>query len=147
MWFRKSLFGACMLQYVVVCCSVWQRVAACCSVLQWYCRYDFASHFLVCVCCSVSQCVAVCCSVLILVCRGFHTFLVYTCCSVLQFVALCLSVLQCVAVCCSVLQCVAVCWVSFVGRSCLFFTHVLYYGVATISRLLKIVSLCCKRAL
>jgi len=54
-------------------------------------------------------------------------------CSVLQCVAVCYSVLQCVAECCRVLQCVV-----FDGR---------YYGVATISRLLKIVGLFCKRAL
>ena len=48
----------------------------------------------------------------------------------------CCSVLQCVAVCCSVLQCVAV-----------YHVWVVSYGVATISRLLQIIGLFCKRAL
>jgi len=93
------------------------------------------------------QCVAVCCSVLQCVAVGR---------SVLQCVAVCCSVLQCVAVCCSVLPCVAVCCsVRMAGA----FTsdpptqkeaHVCFlecYGVATISRLLRIIGLFCKRAL
>ena len=47
---------------------------------------------------------------------------------VLQCVAVCCSVLQCVAVCCSVLQCA----VTMV---------VLYHGVATVSRIDKILGL------
>jgi len=46
----------CMLQCVVVCCSVLQRVAACCSV-------SVASRD-VAACCCVLLCVAVCHSVL-----------------------------------------------------------------------------------
>jgi len=69
--------------------------------------------------------------------------------SVLQCVAVCCRVWLCVAVCCSVLQCVAVC------RSMLSPTDThgqnppksALYGVATISRLLKIIGLFCKRAL
>ena len=79
------------------------------------------------------------------------------------------SVLQCVAVCCSVLQCVAVrCIVSHSPKSavqpfyianreasCLFkligpsdsSMEILFNLVATISRLLKITGLLCKRAL
>jgi len=82
------------------------------------------------VCCSVLQCVAVCFSVL---------QCVAVCCSVLQCVAVCCSVSQCVAVCCSVLQCIAV--IHIWSLFC-----ILTYGVATISRLLKIIGLFCKRA-
>ena len=59
--------------------------------------------------------------------------------SVLQSVAVsvCCSVLQCVAVCCSALQCVAVHAVTPAPFS-------RYYGVATISRLLKIIGLFCR---
>jgi len=77
------------------------------------------------------------------------------CCSVLQCVAVCCSVLQCVAVCCNVLQCVE-------NMLCLYraptrrapSTRALKvcdqkypYGVASSSRLLKIIALFCKRAL
>jgi len=83
------------------------------------------------VCCSVLQCVAVYC--IVLQCAAVD-------CSAFQCAAVCCSVLQCVAVCCSVLQCVAVrCSANNEG------SH--YYGVATISRLLKIIGLFCKRAL
>ena len=69
------------------------------------------------------------------------------CCSVLQCVAVCCSVLQCVAVCCSmlqyktdvgcrsVMQCVAVQDRSWVLQ---------HYGVAMVSRLLKITGLFCR---
>ena len=68
------------------------------------------------------------------------------CCSVLQCVAVSCSVLQCVAVCCRVLQCVAVCC------SVLLLVEFgilldLQDGLATMSRLLKIIGLFCKRAL
>jgi len=60
-------------------------------------------------------------------------------------------VVQCAAVCCSVLQCVAVCC-SVVAIVCLSNTRIHYfsvavylqYGVATISRLLKILGLFCR---
>jgi len=52
-------------------------------------------------------------------------------CSKLHFVAVCCSVLQCVAVCCSVLQ-----RASQVSAC-------IHYGVATISRLLQIITLFC----
>ena len=76
-------------------------------------------------------------------------------CSVLRCVAVCCRVLQCVAVCCSmsgpsvllcvvsVLQCVATCWVLKNKKS----QKLAVYGVATISRLLEIIGLFCKRAL
>jgi len=53
-------------------------------------------------------------------------------------VAVCCGVLRCVAVCCSVLQCVA--------SSALFKANQVCecYGVATISRLLKIIGLSCR---
>jgi len=94
----------------------------------------------------VLQCVAVCCSV---------SQCVAVCCSVLQCVAVCSRALAvrgpdksrgaCVAVCCSVLQCVEMDgWIETKsekgkkGGS---------YGVATISRLLKMLGLVCKKAL
>ena len=81
-----------MLQCVLVCYSVLQRVAVSCSLLRVESPNLFLSG-------PVLQCVAVHCSVLLCVA---------VCCSVLQCVAVCYSVLQCVIVCCSVLQCVAV---------------------------------------
>jgi hypothetical protein len=69
--------------------------------------------------------------------HGYHTRgsvihdALVQCCSVLQCVVVCCSVLQCVAVCCSVLQCVVVCCSVFA------FVWRVYYGVATISRMLK----------
>jgi len=125
-------------------------------------------------CCSVLQCDAVRCSVVqrgvIWFClvQCIHTTLprradVFArnsvCCSVLQCVTVCYSVLQCVAVCCSVLQCVADqtsniqhCLVTLMHvRVTRFFfyknlTSRAQYGVATISRLLKIIGLFCKKS-
>ena len=70
--------------------------------------------------CEVLQCIAVCCSTL-------------------QYVAVCCCVLRCVAVCCSVLQCM--CDEMYMSSH----HHrrhppLLDYGVATSSRLLKIIS-------
>ena len=85
---------------------------------------------------SYVQCVAVCCSVL---------QCVAVCCSALQFVAVRCSALQCVAVRCSALQCIAVrcsalqCVVASIRNR--------GYGVATISRLLKMIGVFCKRTL
>jgi len=84
-------------------------------------------------------CAAVCCSVL-------HCAAV--CGSVLQCAAVSCSVLQCVVACCSVLQCVAAVLQkekrsSFAAAS-LPREHTILsacYGVATISRLLKIIPL------
>jgi len=146
-----------VLQGVAGCCSVLQCVAVCCSVLQ---SESCATLLVSCVrrgrvreslwqvCCTMLQRVA-------------------GCCSVLQCVAVCCSVLQCAAVCCSVLQCVAVCCSkSHVQHClspesagvetqrqtqrqnvCLYLYFGSWYGVATISRLLKMIGLFCKRAL
>ena len=98
------------------------------------------------VCCSVLQCVAVCCSMLhriVRYCRVLQC--VAVCCSALQFVAVRCSALQCVAVRCSALQCIAVrcsalqCVVASIRNR--------GYGVATISRLLKMIGVFCKRTL
>jgi len=117
-------------------CSVLQYVAVCCSVLQCVAAYVAqggvataagsmrAASIEFCACCSVLQCVTVCCSVLQCVaCVAVCCM----CCSVLQcavahrrpnielerlqficerqVIAWC-SVLQYVAMCCHVLQCV-----------------------------------------
>jgi len=69
------------------------------------------------------------------------------CCSMLQRVAACCSMLQCcillqsVAFCCSLLQCCSVVLCFRVGEADE------PYGVATISRVLNIIGLFCKRAL
>jgi len=56
----------------------------------------------------------------------------------LECVAVYWSVLQCIGVCCSVLECVAVYW------SVLQETSVACYGVATASRIDKIIGLFCR---
>jgi len=113
----------------------WLRSLVRCSVLQYFA-----------VCCNllprVAACVAVC-----TFCNAYYnthvddlrkTPSVGNVC-----VAVCCSVLQCVAVCCNMLQRVAVCIFCTV-----FYDAQLYdYGVATMSRLLKIIGLFCKRAL
>ena len=93
------------LQYVAVCCSVWQ----CAEVVL---RFRVLLHTFipkkivtkiseqVNMCYCMVQCAAVCCSVLQCAAVRF---------SALQCVAVCCIVLQCVAVRRSVLQCVAVC--------------------------------------
>jgi len=113
-----------VLQYVAVCCSVLQRIAACVvCVLQCALQRLLVAnrtHYLS--CCSMLQCVAVCCSVLqriaacvvcvlqcalqrraLLVANRTHYL---SCCIMLHCVAVCCSVLQriaaCVGVCCSV---------------------------------------------
>jgi len=77
------------LSFVVVCCSVLQRVAACWGLFHLLHpgRAVLEAFLFVAVCCSVLQCIAVYCSVL-------------------QCVAVCCSVLQCIVVCFGVLQCV-----------------------------------------
>ena len=104
-----------LLHRVAVCCSVLQCVAACCSVLQC-----------VAVCDSVLKCVAVCCSVLQCVAVCWRESFVW-------HETIYCSALQCVVVCCSVLQCVAV------HYSCL-----CRCKLATMNRLLKIISLFCR---
>ena len=147
-----------MLQHTATHCNTLQRTShviyyirhthcSCCNTLQHtatHCNTRHTSYTIlgthiarilgcvlqrVAACCSVLQCVAVCCSVL---------QCVAVCCSVLQCASVCCSALQCVAVCCGVLQYGTV-WCSVVqcGVVCC-------YGVATISRLLKIIGLFCR---
>jgi len=118
-------------------CERIESGARCCSVSQQSSRNRSRQMpgLLQCVagCCRVLQCVAVWCSVV---------QCVAVCCSPLQCVAVCCSLLQSVAVCCSLLQggaewswvarCVAVC--SSMGQ----------YGVATVSRIDKIIGLFCR---
>jgi len=70
--------------------------------------------------------------------HSIRLLLISVCYSVLHCVAVCCSVLQCVAAYCSVLQRVAAC--SSVLQ-CVIFCN---YGVASISRLLKITCLFCR---
>ena len=130
----------------------------CCSALQ--CVVVFV------VCCSVLQCVALCCSdggnaaralpqlqqVESVVCCSVLLCVLQlqqlVCCSVLQCVEVRCSVLQCVAMCCSVLLCVSQFTIvsdspEAQGSACC----QICYGSATNRRLLKIISLSCKRAL
>jgi len=99
-----------VLQCVVVCCSVLQRVAVCSSGALCVHFQRLPGMLLQCVaaCCSVVQRVAVCCIVLqrVLTSSRYVLQCVAVCCSVFQCVAVCCSVLQRVTVCCSVLQCV-----------------------------------------
>ena len=66
-------------------------------------------------------------------------------------VGMCVGDRMCVAVCVAVRMCAAVKTCSNLGRPVSEFishdTHIHIYGVATISRLLKIIGLFCKRAL
>jgi len=129
---------------VCTCCSgmyVLQCVAA-------YCHGEclrVCLHACACVCESVCMCVRVCERVLhtvdrfnklqcaVLYVLQWYVRVAVVC--VLHCVGACCSVLQCVAACCSVLQ-----WNSYTrGFS--------PYRVATISRLLKMIGLFCKRAL
>jgi len=103
--------------------SVVQRLAECCSELPW-----------VAVCCSVLQCIAMC---------------VAGCCSLLsQPVAICgIVVWSCVFLISSTFYRKSVC-VSVCVRVCVCANHeLLAMGVATISWLLEIIGLFCKRAL
>jgi len=84
--------------------------------------------------CGALRCVAVYCSVLYLYTNPHCWFQSHQS----QCVAVCCSVLQCIAVYCSVLQCNVVNVSVDLSRD---------YGMACISRLLKIIGLFCKRAL
>ena len=153
-----------------MCCSVLQRVAVCCIVLQcrvvWcivlQCAAVHSTHSHVQVRStkrqilafghgSVLQSAAVCCCVLRCVAGCSRVWqCVAACCSVLHCVAGCCIVLQCDNACCSVLQswqCVTVCDSQRVAVCCSVHFPVYIYGVATTSRLLKIMGLFCKRAL
>ena len=124
------------LQHTATHSSIWLRISktksssVSCDVTdcnKWQVHQALA-------CCSVLLCVAVCCGVL-------------------QCVAVCCSVLQCVAACCSVLQCVAVRCSAEQWKRCrvlqyvALLLHLFGYGVASMSRLLKIKGSFCKRAL
>jgi len=158
-----------MCVYVRACVCVWVCVSVCLSLPQEMCVRVCVCSVLqyVAVCCSVWQCVAMCWAVCV-------KLLTDICCIVLQCGAVCCSLSQYVAVCCSVLQCVAVCG-RLLRDTChaLLKIHYIYiymhiyiyiyiytwrtaiciqpfmrvYGVATITRLLKIIGLFCKRAL
>jgi len=82
---------SCLLQRVVVCCSVLQCVAVYCSVLQCKCGVETED--------------AVAIRPVSFMCPTHVLPPFPVCCNVLQCVAVCCSVLQCVAVCCRVLQC------------------------------------------
>jgi len=85
--FKESVTGGVRMDVSsLVCCSVFERVAACCRVTG---RQNWRLAVL------VLQCVAVCCSV-----PEFVTWSRWQD----YCVAVCCSVLQCAAVCCSVLQ-------------------------------------------
>ena len=138
---------------VAVCCSVFSArliykcVAVCCSVLQWG-LYMFVHHsFHIHVCCSVLQCV-------------FRSFDILVCCSVLQWGLYMLMLVHKpvhhsfdIQVCCSVLQWSLYMLVdptrerrlhrSFRSGLCVY-NKWLWYGVATISRLLKMIGLFCR---
>ena len=62
---------------------------------------------------------------------------------------MCCSMLQCVAVCCSVLQCAAECYsvLQSVRLLSVGVNVIVYYGVALVSRIDKIIGLFCKRDL
>ena len=158
-----------MLQWYALSCRVLSanlpQIILCCSVLQWAA-----------LCCRVLQCVAVCGSVLQSVAERCSVLQrVATCCSVLQRVAVdaflyrscfrksatnnshtylqedtcydeeCRScVCVCVCVCHKLRKKIWVCVYMCLELSSLFARR---YGVAAISRLLKIIGLFCKRAL
>jgi len=136
------------------------------------CQYDMTHSdvWLQCatLCCSVSQCVAVCCNLLqcVAVCCSVSQY-VAVCCSVLQCAAVHCSALQCVAACCSALQFVVhiaivpvrdmahayawhdswkcVTWLIHTTKQCVSNRGIpIQYGVATVSRIDKIVGLFCR---
>ena len=69
---------------------------------------------------------------------------VAVCFSVLQCVAVCRSVLQCVIVRCRVLQCVAECCSMLQCVTILDWLLTIAHGVATVSRIDKIIGLFCR---
>jgi len=147
-----------------LCCSVLQRVTACCSmhisylVTAWCARETIVSVSVlqrVAACCSVLQRVAVCSSVLQyvyiipcdnLTCRLDNGF--WTCSSVLITCLFLLRVCGCVCERICSVSC-PLTWYPAVCCVCVFAVCVCvrWYGVATISRLLKIIGLFCKRDL
>jgi len=142
-------------EYITVCCSALQCVAVCCSVLQCGNSNDtYESVTYITVCCSVLQCAAVCCSVLqcVAVCC-------VKCCSVgirmrqrhtsLQYTAKQRKILHHTATHCHTLQHTAKQRniLHHTATQCKTAAALLLYGVATLSRLLKIIGLFCKRDL
>jgi len=151
-----------VVQCGAVCCSVLQCVAVCCSVLPclvWAMRRVACTLLhvwcsvlqCVAVCCSVLQCVAVCCSVE-LACTMLHVWCIWSShlthlwmnhfmnkpgsFNSLQYTCVFwIRTLRCVCWCPSVVHMKAL-HDSSLNESC--------YGVATISRLLKMITLFCR---
>jgi len=111
-----------LLQHVVVYYSMLQYVAVCCSIFQCACAYVRNTSCDGSRIVSVLQCVAECCGVL---------QCVVVCCSMLQWVAVCLHIRaqlilrwwshsECVAVCRRLLKCFAVSYsvMQYVAASC-----------------------------
>ena len=98
----------CVLQWVAVCYSVLQYVAAWCSVCNSN-LYESCLSWYTAVSCSVLQYLAVSCIMLqsVAACVIWISARAASI-GILQCVAVCCSVLQCGAVWCSVLQCIAV---------------------------------------
>jgi len=152
-----------VLQCVAVCCSVLQRVTVCCSMLQF-----------VAVSCGVLHCVAVCCSMPQYVAMRCSEC-VAVCCNALQCVAVRVYGLQTYTQIAEpplrllnygpqmesykyihMNDCSRIVSTRFFKNFCPTWRRktqkILYsidyqYGVATISRLLEIIGLFCKRAL
>jgi len=126
-----------VLQCVAVCCSVWIKQDMWhADVIMWYAHGMWQSHY-----CSVLRCIVVYESNK--ACDTYHR--------VLQCVAVCCSVLQCDAVCCSVtriISCLPLSAIISCLPLCLSLLRVcrcVCYVVATISRLLKITGLFCRK--
>jgi len=164
-WLRRAAVCCSVLQCVAVCCSMLQYVAVCCSVPPCGCVVlQYAAVW-----CSVVQrgtarSVLQCCAVMVVHCGAVW-------CNVVQCVAVYCRVLRVYsAVCYSVVQqdthrvrnalvtslshkrtILPHSHQSSRGTSCLLRTRnrppPFAYGVATISTLLKIIGLFCKRAL
>ena len=100
----------------------------------------------------------ICIYLSIYICMNVYIFIsIYICMNVYIFIyipqrAACTGwsrpiewlMIQCVAVCCSVLQCVAVVKEHKISDLSGLVSQISHYGVATISRLLKIIGLLCR---
>ena len=137
-----------MLQRVAVCCSVLQCVTVCYSVLQCVAVYCSVLQRIA-VRCSILQRAAACCSVLqwirtsSLSCDQAHSkskdFQISNFHS-LHVVSVERVVFKDVCACAAVSCCSAL-------MQCVVAERYICYGVATISRILKMIGLFCKRAL
>ena len=136
------------LRYPILLHAVWSE--QCCRSFLFvglHCLEGLLYPILLC----TLQGVAVCCSVLQHVLqRVFQCVILpwrFTVCDIAVCVAGRCSVLPCIAVCCSVLQrvlqCVILPWRCTVCEICCTCYYTLYYGVATISRLLNIIGHFC----